>query len=121
LDTREKIVPLEELAAHLGGSDWLGIVGMFDPLTLGHAERLNNATTNGKNVLAVVEPGANSLLPAEARAVLVAALKSVKLVVVCEAAALPKLTQLAIITDADGERQRSLAFAEHVKERQGTK
>ena len=115
MDTREKIVPVEQLAARLGGEPWLAVVGTFDPLTLAQAERLAKLSGNGKAVLAVVEPGVGCLLPVEARAILVAALKSVRMVVVAEAGALPPVE---IVRDEAGERERSAAFIEHVKGRQ---
>jgi hypothetical protein len=118
LDTREKIVPVEQLTARLSGSEWLAVVGTFDPLTLSQAERLAEVSGNGKSILAVVEPGTNCLLPVEARAVLVAALKSVRLVVVGQSSELPQLPQLQTMSDPEGERKRSSAFVEHVRGRQ---
>jgi hypothetical protein len=94
-------------------------VGTFDPLTLSQAERLAKLSENGQAVLAVVEPGNGCLLPVEARAILVAALQSVQLVVATDADALPKFPQVKIVRDDEGERQRSLAFVEHVRGRQG--
>ncbi len=121
MDTREKIVTVENLPAKLGDGAWLAVVGKFDPLTLGQAERLAQAGSNGKAILAVVEPAAECLLPVEARAILVAALKSVQLVVVTEPEALAKFPQVQIARDDDGDRQRSLAFVEHVRGRQSTR
>jgi hypothetical protein len=122
LDTRGKIVPLEQLAARLGEDrQWLAAVGKFDPLTLAQAERLAALSGKGKAVLAVVEPDKASLLPVQARAALVAALKSVQAVVVAEANALAHYPQLEIFQDDEGERKRSAEFAEHVKRRQTAK
>lgn len=121
MDTREKVVPVEQLATRLGGERWLAVVGTFDPLTLGQAERLAALSGKGKSVLAVVEPGTGCLLPVEARAILVAALKSVQLVVVSEAAALPPNGQMEVVRDDAGEHKRSAEFVEHVKERQGVR
>jgi hypothetical protein len=121
LDTREKIVPVEQLAARLSDGQWRAVVGKFDPLTLEHAERLAELSGNGKSVLAVVEPGTGCLLPVEARATLVAALKSVQLVVVGEADTLPQHAQIELVKDDEGERKRSAAFVEHVKGRQGAR
>jgi len=119
LDTREKIVPLEQLPGRLAKGQWLAAVGTFDPLTLSHAEWLAAVGGKEKNVLAVVEPGETCLLPVEARAVLVAALKSVQLVVVVPRAHdLPKMQNLEIVKDEEGDRKRSLAFVEHLRERQ---
>ncbi len=119
MDTREKIVPVEQLAGRLGAGAWIAAVGTFDPLTLSQADRLAKLSGNGKAVLAVVEPGNGCLLPVEARAILVAALQSVQLVVVAEANALPAFPEVQIVRDDEGERQRSAAFVEHVRGRQG--
>ena len=121
MDTREKIVPAEQLAAKLGSGEWLAVAGKFDPLTLDQAERLAQASSSGKAVLAVVEPGTNCLLPVEARAILVAALKSVQIVVVADAGDLAKFPGVQISRDDEGERQRSLAFVEHVRGRQSAR
>ena len=118
MDTREKIVQAEQLAAKLGSGEWHAIVGKFDPLTLAQAERLVQASNNGKAVLAVVEPGTECLLPVEARAILVAALKSVRLVVVADGRDLAKFPNVQLSRDDEGERRRSLAFVEHVRGRQ---
>jgi hypothetical protein len=118
LDTREKIVPLEQLAGRLGEGRWVAVVGTFDPLILAHAERLAELSKKGKSVLAIVEPGTESLLPAEARATLVAALKSVQLVVISEVTPLYGYPQVEIVTDEEGERERSADFAEHIRQRQ---
>jgi hypothetical protein len=121
LDTRDKIVPAEQLAARLGSGEWLAVVGKFDPLTLGQAERLAQASSNGKAILAVVEPAVECLLPVEARAILVAALQSVRLVVVAGADALSQFSQVQIARDDEGEKQRSSAFIEHVRGRQNAR
>lgn len=118
MDTREKIVPLDQLSARLASARWLAVVGTFDPLTLGQAERLAKLSGVGKSLLAVVEPGSGCLLPVEARAILVAALKTVELVFVGDAEALPKNGQIELIKDDEGERARSAEFVEHVKGRQ---
>ena len=121
MDTREKIVPVEQLGARLGNAQWLAVVGTFDPLTLNHAERLAGLSGHGKSILAVVEPGTGCLLPVAARAILVAALRSVQLVVVAEPSALGSVPQVEIVKDEEGERRRSAAFVEHVKARQGAR
>jgi hypothetical protein len=121
LDTRDKIVSVAQLRGRLDDGAWLAVAGTFDPLTLSHAERMAELSARGKPVLAVVEPGTNCLLPVEARAVLVAARRSVRLVVIAEADALASFPQLEIVKDEEGERQRSLAFVEHVRGRQTAK
>ncbi len=118
LDTREKIVPLEQLAAQLDGGQWMAVAGTFDPMTLAQAERLAKLSGNGRSLLAVVEPGEGCLLPVEARAILVAALKSVQLVVIANADEVPPME---IARDDTGERRLSAEFVEHVRQRQGVK
>jgi len=80
VDTREKIVPLEELRRRVEAGEWLAVVGLFDPLTALQAARVA-AIGNGEGQLAAIvldEP--DTLLPAEARAALVAGLRRVRLV-----------------------------------------
>ncbi len=121
MDTRDKIVLVAQLRGRLDDGAWLAVAGIFDPLTLSHADRIAELSARGKSVLAVVEPGTNCLLPVEARAMLVAALKCVRLVVVAQADELARFPQLEIVKDEEGERQRSLAFVEHVRGRQTAK
>jgi hypothetical protein len=117
LDTREKIVPLSKLSSHLGDKKWLAVVGLFDPLTLAHANRLAEISRRGAPLLAVVEQGSETLLPADARAALVAALRCVKLVVMAEADSIPKHFPLELIRDEEGEQRRSREFVEWISER----
>ena len=118
MDTREKIVPLDQLETRLGDIHWRAVVSAFDPITLRHAEWLTALSVPETMILAVVEPGVNPLLPPSARAVLAAALRCVRLVVVAEEAALPKLPHLEIVRDTAGDRERHLAFVQHVRGRQ---
>jgi hypothetical protein len=118
LDTREKIVPLEALPSRLGKGRWLAVVGRFDPLTLVQAERFARLNDEGASIVGVVEPGEDCLLPVEARAALVAALRSVQLVVIAEAGSLPPHPEMAILIDEDGERKRSTEFVQFVAARQ---
>jgi hypothetical protein len=121
LDTREKIVPLQGLTARLGDGNWIAVVGRFDPLTLAQAQRVAKLDTEGRRIMAVVEPGEDCLLPVEARAVLMAALRSVRMVVIAEAGSLPAHPQMEIVVDEEGERTRSEEFMKFVAERQGVR
>jgi hypothetical protein len=118
LDTREKIVALEDLPARLGTGQWLAVVGRFDPLTLPQAQRIAKLGGDGRAILGVVEPGEDCLLPAEARATLVAALRAVQLVVISEAGSLPADAHMEIVADEEGERKRSAEFVEFIAKRQ---
>lgn len=68
----------------LAQGNWLIVAGYFDPLTAGVAEGLRNLVDRDRpeKLLAVVLEGKETLLSAEARSVLVAALRSVDAVMV---------------------------------------
>ncbi len=119
MDTREKIVPLGDLTARLGDGKWLAVVGRFDPMTAAQAIRIEESGGQGRAILAVVEEGEDCLLPVEARAALVAALRSVELVVIAGATALKAYPKIEIVEDEEGERARSAEFVEFVRRRQG--
>ncbi len=112
---------LRDLHTRLGKGRWIAVVGRFDPLTLAQAERVAKLSEDGRSVLIVVEPGQDCLLPAEARAALVAALRVVQLVVIGQADELPADPQMEMITDEEGERKRSAEFVRFIAERQGAR
>ncbi len=64
----------EPARALLGEGAWVVIAGLFDPLTALQAKRLSGFRRAGRKLMAIVEPGENPLLNAEARAALIAAL-----------------------------------------------
>ena len=78
MDTRSKIIPLEQ-ARQLSGALWL--TGHFDPLLAEHARNLRQRTAPGQTLIIEVTNPENPLLPQRARAELVAALESVDYVV----------------------------------------
>ena len=124
MDTREKIVQLDELATLLTTNTWTIIAGFFDPLTVIQAKWLQSLCETNRKVAAVVLHSDNSLLSTQARAALVAALRSVDLV--CVAALhdwqkdLPKTCNIRIIEDSEGEARRSAEFVQFVIDRQQT-
>jgi hypothetical protein len=107
------------LAGRLGEGKWLAVVGRFDPLTAAQARRLAELSGQGRLILAVVEEAEGSLLPVEARTELVAALRSVQLVVRGNAEALKAYPEIEVVEDDEGERRRSAEFVEFVRRRQG--
>lgn len=116
-------MPLEDLPLKLGNAEWVAVAGLFDPLTHVQASRLAELSGRGKRLLAIVEPGTASLLPAEARAALVAALRKVELVTVAEPLAWRELLashhpQIEIVEDREGERNRSVEFVQLIVRRQ---
>jgi hypothetical protein len=115
LDTRDKIVDVSEAAKQLSSGKWTVVPGLFDPLTATRARRL---TGNGRKLAVIVFDSAKTLLSAEARAVLVAALRAVTLVVVAHPdqwrASVPTCGDVEIIEDPEEEAARSAEFIEFV-------
>jgi hypothetical protein len=74
VDTRTKIVTAEDAAA-IAAAGAIAVSGYFDPLTASHAERLAGVKRDGKHALLVlIATPENPILPAQARAELVASL-----------------------------------------------
>jgi glycerol-3-phosphate cytidylyltransferase-like family protein len=73
LDTRTKIVEGDE-AAKLAAAGAFVVSGYFDPLLASHARRLAALKHDGKPMLVLVATPENPILPARARAELVASL-----------------------------------------------
>ncbi|MBV8071040.1 MAG: hypothetical protein JO270_14115 [Acidobacteriaceae bacterium] len=122
MDTREKIVPISHLANRMAGHSWLAIAGLFDPLTLAEAKRLAAAGRNGRKLLAIVVEDDDRLLDADARATLVAALRTVDLVTVAGSRdwrqAIPPELEIGIIEDIAADRARTAQFVNFIQERQ---
>jgi bifunctional ADP-heptose synthase (sugar kinase/adenylyltransferase) len=80
VDSRTKIVPAEE-AERIAARGARIVAGTFDPLLASHAEQLRDLKRNGVPlVVAIAEPD-DPILPARARAELVAGLAVVDFVV----------------------------------------
>lgn len=82
MNTREKIRTLEELRPSLARDAWTVVTGRFDPLTAHVAEELQSLTSGGRKLLVVIQHHEDELLSADARAVLLAALRPVDAVLV---------------------------------------
>ena len=83
MDTRTKIVPAQE-AARIAGQGAIVVSGYFDPLLASHAERLAELKHHGSKLLVLIAAPGEPILPARARAELVAGLRVVDYV--CESA-----------------------------------
>ena len=81
LDTREKIVSFDEAQQRAGGKPVRWVSGYFDPLLAEQARRLAQLRTPGRRLGVVIRNPSRALLPARARAELVAALSAVDFVV----------------------------------------
>ena len=97
-------------------------MGFFDPLTALQAKRLAEAATGGRKILAVVLDKPDSLLAADARAALVAAVRGVSAVAIAESpdwrSVLPGDADIEILDDLEAEKKRSAEFVEFVLTRQ---
>lgn len=107
----------------LADSKWAVVEGFFDPLTAIQANRLAEATNGGRKVMAMVLIAHDTLLPVDARAALVAALRAVDAVIVSDhhewRSAVPPDADLVILDDLEEEKKRSAEFVEYILERQG--
>jgi bifunctional ADP-heptose synthase (sugar kinase/adenylyltransferase) len=81
LDTRSKIIPLEQAQERLRDKSACWVSGDFDPLLAEHVRRLREHVAPGRLLIVEVKNLAKPLLPQRARAELVAALTMVDYVV----------------------------------------
>jgi hypothetical protein len=112
---------LDSLTERLAGRNWLAVVGLFDPLTAIQADRMAEFASSGRAVCALILDEPDTLFPAEARAALMAALRSVDLVAIAKndewRPLLAGLSNVEISEDALSERARSASFCEFVLQR----
>ncbi|HET8549598.1 MAG TPA: hypothetical protein VFL57_16420 [Bryobacteraceae bacterium] len=98
MDTRQKIIEPEAVV----------VTGHFDPLTADHARRLESLKRHGRRLVVVITSPSNPILPARARAELVAGLAAVDRVLIAD--------EVVREEAADFERTRELVA--HVRSRQ---
>jgi bifunctional ADP-heptose synthase (sugar kinase/adenylyltransferase) len=111
MDTRTKIVTAQQ-AARLAGTGVLVVSGYFDPLLAEHAGRLEHLKRPGVPLLVAVAEPDNPILPARARAELVAGLAVVDYVT----EALDAVTPDFRLEEEDRQRREDLVA--HVQRRQ---
>ncbi len=111
MDTRKKIIGATEAAA-IAASGATVVSGYFDPLVASHAERLAALKPNGAKLLVLIATPGNAILPAAARAELVAGLRAVDYVAELTAALSPQIH----LESEDAER--FAALLQHVHARQ---
>jgi bifunctional ADP-heptose synthase (sugar kinase/adenylyltransferase) len=81
LDTRSKIISLEEARKRRGEKPTIWLAGHFDPMLAEHVRRLGERGAPGRLLIVEVTNPARPLMPQRARAELVAALSLVDYVV----------------------------------------
>lgn len=121
MDSREKIVTAEEAlerarAARQRGARVTVVHGYFDPLLEEHARRLSELAAPGGWLAAVVMEPPAPILPARARAELVAGLRVVDCVVVGDAA---EWDADAVVDERAEDKRRTEQFVAHVRARAG--
>jgi len=111
MDTRTKIIDAAQ-AASIAASGAIVVSGYFDPLVASHAERLASLKTNGATLLVLIATPDNAILPAAARAELVAGLRAADYVSILAAGLEPQIH----LEQEDAERFHALL--QHVHARQ---
>lgn len=98
------------------------MAGTFDPLTAYQARRLASYANADHKLLVVVQSQGENLLPADARAILVAALREVHAVTFASTpedySALKKYKNVEMVSDPEGECRRTSEFRDFVIRRQ---
>jgi bifunctional ADP-heptose synthase (sugar kinase/adenylyltransferase) len=123
MDTRLKLISLEEAVRLAAQRPVRVVTGYFDPLLAAHAARVEEirAAAAGEALLAVVLDPAAPILPARARAELVAALAAIDYVVVLPQPDaeqfLARIPAAGIVREEEADRLRTQALIEHVQQR----
>jgi glycerol-3-phosphate cytidylyltransferase-like family protein len=112
VDTRTKIVPLAE-ASRLAAAGAFVVSGHFDPLLAAHAEQLRQLKPSGAWLLVAIAEPSNPILPARARAELVAGLAVVDYV----AESVDGLTPQKHLEPDDERRREDLIAHVHARQR----
>ncbi|MEO8660949.1 MAG: hypothetical protein ABI693_20935 [Bryobacteraceae bacterium] len=127
MDTRQKIQPAAAVAAATSAALSRGrqchlVVGFFDPLLAANARRIREFRAGAHLLVALVDSPTTPLLPAEARANVVAGLRSVDYVVIGgenETQLLTLFPQSAILWMTGADQADAKELARRVHERQG--
>jgi glycerol-3-phosphate cytidylyltransferase-like family protein len=112
VDTRTKIVPPAE-ASRLAASGVTVVSGYFDPLLAAHADRLHELKHAGTPLLVAIADPPHAILPARARAELVASLAVVDYV----AESLDGLAAQTHLETEDARRLEDLIAHVHARQR----
>lgn len=121
MNTREKIRPFEDLRPSLTSDAWTVVAGHFDPVTAQVAEELQSLTSEGRKLLVIVQQYKDELLTADARAILLAALRPVDAVMVETSNAWRHIAggnpKARLVEDEAAHRARTQAFRKLVLSR----
>jgi bifunctional ADP-heptose synthase (sugar kinase/adenylyltransferase) len=116
VDSRSKILTMEQAAERFAGRGVRLVSGHFDPLLPEHARRLAGLAAPGVLLVVAVTDPPEPILPARARAELVAALRVVDCVVLGPG---PRIPAEAVFDETQEDLRRARDFMLHVRARQG--
>lgn len=114
MDTRAKIIDSTE-AARLAAGGATVVSGYFDPLLAWHAQRLQHMKSDQPVIVVIANP-THAILPARARAELVASLGSVDYVVESRAIPMDALRVDHHLETEDGRRFEQLVAHVHARQ-----
>lgn len=118
MDTRPKIISASEAVTLARDPQIRILAGYFDPLLAEHARSIAEVA-QGDPLLVLVLDDAAALLPAGARAELVAALRSVRYVSVVSRAELNEQFEgINIVSDEDTDIVRQRKLLQHIRDRE---
>jgi hypothetical protein len=118
LDTRNKIISAARACELLDRNQCSVVTGYFDPLLAVHARRLKDLAKQHSPLLIALSDPANPIVPAAARAELLAALEVVDYVVLLSDNLVERFAAFAISREEDADRIRSSVLIELAKARQ---
>jgi bifunctional ADP-heptose synthase (sugar kinase/adenylyltransferase) len=126
LDTRHKILSASTAGEALRGEPKRKLlVGHFDPLYAAHARRLKEICADGEQIVVVLTDPPDPLLPAAARAELVAGLQAVAHVIVSDENGIEELIHslapVEVLREGPGDERRTGDLISHVRARQVAK
>jgi hypothetical protein len=119
LDTRSKIIGREEALSRIrrrAGS--VIVTGYFDPVTVAHARRLRQISAEYSGIAVFLSDLPQPILPARARAELLAAMRIVDCVVLPqERASQPLDPEIPVLREEEADETRLRRLIEHVHQR----
>ena len=117
MDTRQKILPWTEAEKYWQRATI--VAGYFDPMLAAHAARLEEIASGGEPVVVVIDNPPDPILPAGARAELVAGLAVVQKVILPPESGPVVIPETArLFREQGADAQRLDALIRHVHERQ---
>jgi len=118
MDTRAKIVTLEEAAERASGTGTTVLFSHFDVLTAERVRLVRTLALEAGMLIVVIAQVPGSLLPMQARAELAASLAMVDLVVITEAP-VTRFPGARFVDDREIDKARTTRLIAHVQQKNG--